>query len=111
MKYCTKCGAELYDEAVVCPKCGCPTADYKAQSSKTNGMCLAIKIFMIIGCVVSGLSFLIPLAWTIPMTVTVIRRLENHEPIGLAFKICTILFCSVIAGILLLCMDTNTYDE
>ena len=23
MKYCTKCGAELVDEAVVCTKCGC----------------------------------------------------------------------------------------
>ena len=24
MKYCTYCGAELRDEAVVCPRCGCP---------------------------------------------------------------------------------------
>ena len=23
MKYCTKCGNELLDEAVICPKCGC----------------------------------------------------------------------------------------
>ena len=23
MKYCQKCGNELMDEAVVCPKCGC----------------------------------------------------------------------------------------
>ncbi len=23
MKYCTHCGAELADEAVICPKCGC----------------------------------------------------------------------------------------
>ena len=23
MKYCQKCGAELVDEAVVCPSCGC----------------------------------------------------------------------------------------
>ena len=24
MKYCTKCGKELFDEAVFCPSCGCP---------------------------------------------------------------------------------------
>ncbi|WP_368248904.1 zinc-ribbon domain-containing protein, partial [Intestinimonas butyriciproducens] len=24
MKYCSKCGNELLDEAVICPKCGCP---------------------------------------------------------------------------------------
>ena len=23
MKYCSHCGAELLDEAIVCPKCGC----------------------------------------------------------------------------------------
>mgnify|MGYP000849841131 CR=1 FL=1 len=26
MKYCSKCGNELLDEAVICPKCGCPVA-------------------------------------------------------------------------------------
>lgn len=25
MKFCSKCGAEINDEAVVCPKCGCET--------------------------------------------------------------------------------------
>ena len=25
MKYCSKCGNELFDEAVICPKCGCAT--------------------------------------------------------------------------------------
>ena len=24
MKYCSQCGAQLVDEAVVCPQCGCP---------------------------------------------------------------------------------------
>lgn len=25
MKYCSKCGKELFDEAVICPGCGCKT--------------------------------------------------------------------------------------
>ena len=25
MKFCSKCGKELYDEAAFCPACGCPT--------------------------------------------------------------------------------------
>ena len=29
--YCTKCGQEIDDEAVVCPKCGVQTANMKAQ--------------------------------------------------------------------------------
>ena len=28
MKYCTHCGNELDDEAVICVKCGCPTEKY-----------------------------------------------------------------------------------
>lgn len=30
--FCSKCGNEIYDEAVICPKCGCPTENY----NKTN---------------------------------------------------------------------------
>ena len=33
MKYCTKCGKELFDEAVICPGCGCATERYCGASS------------------------------------------------------------------------------
>ena len=32
MKFCSKCGKELMDEAVVCPSCGCPEDSYIAKS-------------------------------------------------------------------------------
>lgn len=112
MKYCAFCGNELLDEAVVCPKCGCPTAEYRANAnananSNQNVMATVVKIFMILACVLSGFAFLVPLVWTIPLTVSVCRRLENREPIGVGLKVCTLLFCSLIAGILLLCMNTE----
>lgn len=35
--YCTKCGKELLDEAVICPECGCPTSNYNnATNSDYN---------------------------------------------------------------------------
>lgn len=34
MKYCTHCGNELLDDAVICPKCGCPVAD--ERKAKAN---------------------------------------------------------------------------
>ena len=37
MKYCTKCGNELFDEAVICPKCGCPAASEKKTNRKEVG--------------------------------------------------------------------------
>ena len=27
MKYCSKCGKEIFSEAVICPHCGCSVAD------------------------------------------------------------------------------------
>lgn len=33
MKYCTHCGKELLDEAVICVGCGCAVADQQAQSA------------------------------------------------------------------------------
>ena len=38
LKYCSKCGNELMDEAVICPKCGCPVENSTNQgrASKLN---------------------------------------------------------------------------
>lgn len=32
MKYCPKCGKELFDEAVVCPGCGCAQSNTTVQT-------------------------------------------------------------------------------
>ncbi len=34
MKYCTYCGKQLFDEAVVCPGCGCPTPPPSPNASQ-----------------------------------------------------------------------------
>ena len=56
MKFCTKCGKELFDEAVVCPNCGCATGN--TQNTYRNPYVQTLDE-------VSGglcfLSFLIPL--------------------------------------------------
>ena len=62
---------------------------------------------MIIGCIWSGLA-LIPLLWTVPMTISLFRKTENGEEISTGFKICTLLFVGLIGGILLLC-NKNPY--
>ena len=36
MKYCSKCGAEIHDEAVICPKCGCKIASGPSYSYDTS---------------------------------------------------------------------------
>ena len=102
MKYCAKCGNQMVDEAVVCVNCGCAVEPIAGISKKTSGLTLAAKILMIIATVVSGFV-LLPLAWTVPMTVIYFKKLERGEPISLGFKICVLLFVSTPAGILMLC--------
>ena len=64
-----------------------------------------IALAIVNGTFVAMLIFaLVPLAWCIPMTVVVHRRLRDKQPIGTGFKICVLLFCNVVSGILLLCM-------
>ena len=36
MKYCSKCGNELLDEAVICPKCGCPVPNAEMNVVQDN---------------------------------------------------------------------------
>ena len=108
MKYCSHCGKELVDEAVVCTACGCSVASKSTTTDDKNILILLIKIFMILGCIGTGLAgFLIPFCWTIPMTIHLLKKLEKNEPISIGFKVCTLLFCSLIAGIMLLCIDTK----
>ena len=53
MKYCSKCGNELHDEAVICPKCGCPvenassTAKSNAKASVASASLLNLIAFVI----------------------------------------------------------------
>ena len=50
MKYCAQCGAQLVDEAVVCPKCGCVDASVKTVdpfvSPKSRLAALLLCIFV-----------------------------------------------------------------
>lgn len=102
-KICVNCGKILDDDnATYCPNCGNSFGGFHKQS----GLLTTAYVFMIISCVIFGWMIL-PLAWLIPMTVRIKNRMKgDREPISLAFKICTLIFCNIISGILLLC-DSN----
>ena len=112
MKYCRYCGAEMFDEAVICVKCGRQTETVNAvavqRSNENDTMHTIIKVFLILGCVSQG-WLLLPLAWCIPITVSIFKAIREKRPISTGMKICTLLFVNLIAGICLLCLkDDNT---
>lgn len=101
MKYCTKCGKELIDEAVVCTNCGCAVEPIRINKD-TNALIAAAKVFMVISTVINGFA-LLPLFWCLPMTISYFVKTANNEEITVGFKVCTLLFVSPMAGVLMLC--------
>ena len=53
MKYCSQCGKELVDEAVVCPNCGCAVqAPANQQEDKpSTGLNILAFLFPVIGLI------------------------------------------------------------
>ena len=56
MKYCTKCGKELLDEAVICPGCGCSTTDFQQKTetevdAPSTGFAVLSFFFPLVGLI------------------------------------------------------------
>ncbi|MCH5154620.1 MAG: zinc-ribbon domain-containing protein [Clostridiales bacterium] len=114
MKYCPKCGCRLPDDAQFCIKCGqavpqlftntVVTPPPATNPINTVDMKSIAKVFLVIGCVLNGF-YLLSLCWTIPMTVHYFNSVKQNKPVGTGFKVCCLLFVSLVAGILMLCED------
>ena len=106
MRYCTYCGKQVLDEAVICVNCGCKVQEKNesptAETHNYDTMQLVVKIFLILGCVSQGF-LLIPLAWCIPMTVVYFKKIKYNQPVNTSFAIWTMLFVSLLGGIFIIC--------
>ena len=61
MKFCTHCGKELMDEAVVCPGCGCsvtnqsqtaqPATQYQGDDTVSVGLCVLSALIPLFGII------------------------------------------------------------
>lgn len=79
-----------------------PTTSSTAMSSTDETLRLIAFILSIVTTVALGI-LIIPLAWMIPMTVHMWGIYKGKNQNTIAFGVCTLIFCNVIAGILLLC--------
>ncbi len=56
MKFCSKCGKELVDEAIVCPNCGCAVVETSVPKEVSNdqinvGYCVCAALLPIVGII------------------------------------------------------------
>ena len=69
MKYCSKCGNELFDEAVICPKCGCPAENVNpVAKSSAKGNVASASFLNLIAFIINilVLIFLRPILLCVP---------------------------------------------
>lgn len=65
MKYCSHCGSELVDEAVICPKCGCAVPGMivsqrpAAQLQEREGTGIASLILALVSITLSIIAFFV----------------------------------------------------
>ena len=74
------------------------------QDGESDTLDTVIKVFLIIGCITQG-WMLLPLAWCLPITISIFNRMRDKKPIGTGLKVCSLLFVSLVAGICLLCRN------
>ncbi|MBQ9079602.1 MAG: NINE protein [Clostridia bacterium] len=56
MKYCSHCGSELLDEAVICPKCGCAVEGAKKPETVVNASPKSRLIALLLCFFVGGIG-------------------------------------------------------
>lgn len=76
------------------------------EPTLTGNLRLVAFIFCILS-LVGSCWLIIPLAWMIPMSVISWGIYKGSKANTVAFDVCTLIFCSLVAGILLLCSNKD----
>ena len=117
-KYCTKCGAEMNATDRFCPMCGTDNeqsvvtnnATYQKDAGDYDVLMLIGFILMVVSTVSLGF-LIIPLAWMIPLTVHSYHCMKERREMSLGAKICILIFCNLISGILFLVADSTYFKN
>ena len=125
MKYCVKCGNELLDEAVICPKCGCAADLAQSQSISQNDNDLVNElsnkvkmngiIWLVIGCIQILLGLFVQYVFLIVGILNIVTAISDMNyskqvitsPVGiykkfepLVMPIITLIYNLVLGGVI-----------
>ena len=97
MKYCSKCGKELFDEAVICPNCGCAVDGSVKISTKNDAPNMG---FAVLGFFFPIIGFIL---WLVMKDDTPLKAKSAGKGalIGLVVGVVSSIILSVLYGILI----------
>lgn len=105
--FCSKCGNEVLDEAVICPKCGCMLKDEKMTVSTDNKQKVskAPVIFGILGIVFAWLFALVGHVLSIIGIVLGIKEYSKNKVmtgliLSIVGEVCAI-FSSIVGAVVM----------
>ena len=120
MLFCVKCGSELPSGASFCPVCGHAVEDGtrldlpsvgingRPMRKKMTALSRLARAMMFVGMGISAFA-IFPLIWTIPMAEHYNRSILEGHDVSTAFKICSLILVSRVAGVLML-MDSKNNE-
>ena len=108
-RFCSHCGSEVNPEAVICVKCGCALNNNKVSSNGvsrcSDELKTLVNVFFILRMISSIWAICIPLIWVIPMYKKSMAYLNGEIEMDQGYKICVLLFASLVPGIVLLTIN------
>ncbi len=120
MKNCNRCGNELNDNAIYCPKCNEPTDLFEKVYHEPSRLQKAAKIIMAIFTVIYGITALVTLlmlengVWAIAFASSIMfivsfilaseygSRVSSYGDVSVLFKVLILIFSNAISGIMIL---------
>ncbi len=111
--YCRFCGSLIDDDAKFCPVCGkCVDENIvkeveltKEVFDNSSGIVIAAKVFIILGSIFGLFTIIAPIIGI--LTFLEVDKVETKDELTV-YAVLTLIFCSLIGGILLLCSKNKT---
>lgn len=111
MKYCSNCGEQIDEKAVICVKCGVPVSNNSisgmqnySQSNRVqthgHGAATASLVLGIIGLIISIITLIVSIVFFIGYSAYRYDYIYNYDPLENAGKIVLAIGLTILPGLL-----------
>ena len=101
--FCTHCGKEIAENAVICPGCGCPTDNFylapMPAAKRLNGVAIAALVASILGMILGIYYLIVPAIGLILSVIALVYAKKRNAGRGMAVASLVISILSMVAWV------------